>query len=117
MSQSNESSTELENPNNKTFKRLNKNRFIILINCFLLLFFSKLIRVRLMRRPQELSSKKPVSVFRNVFQVKKNQEPIDPRFNSAFGEYKPEFFRKRYSFINDLRMREKEVFYSLCPIK
>ena len=61
-------------------------------------------------RPQELTSKKPVSVFRNLFQVKKKEEPIDPRFNSAFGEYKPEFFRKRYSFINDLRIKEKEVF-------
>ncbi len=57
-------------------------------------------------RPQELSSKKPF--YRNSFQLKK-KEVIDPRFNSAFGEYKPEFFRKRYGFINDMRIKEKEV--------
>jgi ribosomal RNA-processing protein 36 len=68
----------------KDFKRLNKNR------------------------PQEISSKKRVSSFRNVFQVKKT-EFIDPRFNSAFGEYKPEFFRKRYSFIHEMRIKEKDV--------
>jgi ribosomal RNA-processing protein 36 len=68
----------------KTFTRLNKNR------------------------PQELSSKKPCSTYRNIFQVKK-RECIDPRFSSAFGEYKPELFRKSYSFINDIRQREKEV--------
>ena len=70
----------------KDFKRLNKNR------------------------PQEISSKKRVSSFRNVFQVKK-KEFIDPRFNSAFGEYKPEFFRKRYTFINEIRVKEKDVMH------
>jgi ribosomal RNA-processing protein 36 len=73
-----------QSSSSKTFTRLNKNR------------------------PQELSSKKPVSIYRNIFQVKK-KEVIDPRFNSAFGEYKPEFFRKRYGFINDMRIKEKEV--------
>ncbi len=68
----------------KTFTRLNKNR------------------------PQELSSKRPVSTFRNILPVKK-QEFIDPRFSSAFGEYKPDRFRKSYSFINDMRMKEKEA--------
>lgn len=68
----------------KLFKRLNKNR------------------------PQELSSKRPVSTYRQVFQATK-KESIDPRFNSAFGEYKPEFFRKSYSFINDIRTNEKKV--------
>ena len=62
----------------------------------------------MMIRPQELSSKRPVSTFRNIFQAKK-REVIDPRFNSAFGEYKPEFFRKRYGFINEMRQRDKEV--------
>lgn len=69
----------------KSFKRLNKNR------------------------PQELTSKKPVSTFRNIFQVHK-KEPIDPRFNSAIGVYKPEVFRKRYGFVNDMRLNEKQVF-------
>ncbi len=59
-------------------------------------------------RPQEISSKRPVTTFRNIFQVKK-REIIDPRFNSAYGEYKPELFRKSYGFINDIRKREIEV--------
>lgn len=69
----------------KNFKRLNKNR------------------------PQELTSKKPVSIFRNVFQVSK-KEYIDPRFNPAIGEYKPEVFRKSYGFVNEMRLNEKQVF-------
>ncbi len=78
-------SEEQENRNkDKNFKRLNKNR------------------------PQEISSKKRVSSFRSIFQAKK-QEFIDPRFNSAFGEYQPEFFRKRYSFVHEMRIKEKEV--------
>ena len=60
-------------------------------------------------RPQEMSSKRPVSFFRNVFQTKTKHEAIDPRFSSAFGEYKPELFRKSYSFIHDLRHKEKDV--------
>lgn len=58
-------------------------------------------------RPQELSSKKPTSMFRKIVPVKK-QEFIDPRFSSAFGEYKPELFRKSYSFVHDMRLSEKE---------
>ena len=37
------------------------------------------------------------------------KESIDPRFSSAFGEYRPEAFRKQYGFINDLRLKEKQV--------
>ncbi len=68
----------------KTFSRLNKNR------------------------PQELSSKRPVSTFRSILPVKK-QECIDPRFSSAFGEYQPDRFRQSYGFIHELRMKEKEA--------
>lgn len=58
----------------------------------------------------EISSKKPVSSFRNVFQVKKNAKTsIDPRFNPAMGEYKPEMFRKNFSFVNDIRKNELKV--------
>jgi ribosomal RNA-processing protein 36 len=59
-------------------------------------------------RPRELSSKKPVSKFRNIFQAKK-REFIDPRFSSAMGEYRPEVFRKQYAFVNDMRKRDVEV--------
>lgn len=72
----------MKNGKGKSFKRLNKNR------------------------PQEVSSKKPASVFRPVFQTQKI-ERIDPRFSNAFGEYKPEFFTKSYGFIDE--MRENEV--------
>lgn len=62
------------------------------------------------KRPIEMSSKKPVSTFRNVFNVKKNpRSTIDPRFNPAMGEYKPELFRKNYSFVNDMRKNELKV--------
>ena len=57
-------------------------------------------------RPQEVSSKKPTTLFRPVFHTQK-VERIDPRFSNAFGEYKPEFFSKSYGFINN--MRENEV--------
>lgn len=84
MSQESKQTPESEKEAPKLFTRLNKNR------------------------PQEISSKKRVSIHRNVFQAKK-REPIDPRFSQAIGEYKPEVFRKRYGFINDMRKSEKEV--------
>ena len=59
-------------------------------------------------RPREESAKKPVSSLRQIFTPIKH-DIIDPRFNSAFGEYKPEAFRKQYDFINDIRINEKEV--------
>ncbi len=62
-------------------------------------------------RPREISSKKPVSKFRNIFQVKK-QELIDPRFSAAMGEYRPEVFRKQYGFVNDMRKRDLDVNWS-----
>ena len=68
----------------KSFGRLNKNR------------------------PREITSKRPISSFRSIMPVKK-QEFIDPRFSSAFGEYQPERFRKSYGFINDIRMNETDV--------
>jgi ribosomal RNA-processing protein 36 len=59
-------------------------------------------------RPREISSKKPVTKFRNIFQAPR-QEFIDPRFSSAMGEYRPEVFRKQYSFVNDMRKRDVDV--------
>ena len=76
--------------NSKSFKRLNHNR------------------------PREISSKKPVTMFRNIFQVRK-QEFVDPRFSAAMGEYRPEVFRKQYSFVTDMRKREIEVIFFLQP--
>ncbi len=70
-----------------SFKRLNKNR------------------------PREMSSKRPVSTFRPIFSQKsvKKHKSVDPRFDTKFGEYQPDFFRKNYSFVNDIRKNEKDV--------
>ncbi|XP_044284937.1 ribosomal RNA processing protein 36 homolog isoform X2 [Varanus komodoensis] len=59
-------------------------------------------------RPLEISAKKPVPFLRQVVPVKK-KVPRDPRFDDLSGEYKPEVFEKTYSFLNDLRKKEKEV--------
>ncbi|CAH8252086.1 unnamed protein product [Arabidopsis lyrata] len=48
-------------------------------------------------RPMELSSKKPVSRYREVVQVPK-KEVRDPRFNQLGGTLDVEGFRKRYNF-------------------
>jgi ribosomal RNA-processing protein 36 len=71
----------------QSYKRLNKNR------------------------PREMSSKRPVTTLRQVFSDKKvkKREVVDPRFEAAYGEYEPDFFRKNYAFINDIRKNEKEV--------
>ncbi|KAF7252353.1 hypothetical protein EYD10_02281, partial [Varanus komodoensis] len=58
--------------------------------------------------PLEISAKKPVPFLRQVVPVKK-KVPRDPRFDDLSGEYKPEVFEKTYSFLNDLRKKEKEV--------
>nr|XP_060610440.1 ribosomal RNA processing protein 36 homolog [Anolis sagrei ordinatus]XP_060610441.1 ribosomal RNA processing protein 36 homolog [Anolis sagrei ordinatus]XP_060610442.1 ribosomal RNA processing protein 36 homolog [Anolis sagrei ordinatus] len=59
-------------------------------------------------RPLEISAKKPVSFLRQVVPVKK-KVPRDPRFDDLSGEYKPEVFEKTYSFLNDIRKKEKEI--------
>jgi len=46
----------------------------------------------------------------------KKKEAIDPRFNSSFGEYKSDLFRKRFGFINDMRIKEKEEVFFLFSI-
>ena len=79
-----ESEKTMSSSKSRTFKRLNKNR------------------------PQEVSSKKPASLFRPIFQTQKH-ERIDPRFSNAFGEYKPDFFSKTYGFINDMRENETKI--------
>uniref|UniRef100_A0A1J3H818 rRNA biogenesis protein RRP36 n=1 Tax=Noccaea caerulescens TaxID=107243 RepID=A0A1J3H818_NOCCA len=48
-------------------------------------------------RPMELSSKRPVSRYREVIQVPK-KVVRDPRFDSLSGNVDTEGFRKRYSF-------------------
>ncbi|KAG9338068.1 hypothetical protein JZ751_027144 [Albula glossodonta] len=59
-------------------------------------------------RPMEISAKKRVPFLRQVVPVKK---PVlrDPRFDDLSGEYKPEIFEKTYSFIHDIKKKEKKV--------
>ncbi|CAE1267252.1 RRP36 [Acanthosepion pharaonis] len=59
-------------------------------------------------RPMEMSSKKPVSRHRNVIPVPK-KIIRDPRFDNLSGEYNEQFFQKAYSFIDDVKEKEKRI--------
>ncbi|KPP78403.1 hypothetical protein Z043_102096 [Scleropages formosus] len=59
-------------------------------------------------RPMEISSKKPAPFLRQVVPVKKKLLR-DPRFDNLSGEFKPEIFEKTYSFLNDVKQKEKMV--------
>mmetsp|Transcript_14762 Transcript_14762/g.26002 ORF Transcript_14762/g.26002 Transcript_14762/m.26002 type:complete len:274 (-) Transcript_14762:345-1166(-) len=50
--------------------------------------------------PQEISSKRPVSRFREVIQVSKKTGK-DPRFSEEAGRLNDDAFRKRYKFLYD----------------
>lgn len=72
-------------------------------------------------RPREISSKKPVSRFREVVQVKK-YIPRDPRFDNLCGMYNPKKFKRNYGFINeikenDIKELKKELTESKDPKK
>ncbi|KAK6758016.1 hypothetical protein RB195_015686 [Necator americanus] len=58
-------------------------------------------------RPKEISSKKPVSTFRPVYQniTKKKR---DPRFDSRAGEFKERCFDDNYHFLEELKKEERE---------
>ncbi|KAH0659497.1 ribosomal RNA processing protein 36 homolog [Solanum tuberosum] len=59
-------------------------------------------------RPMEMSSKKPVSRFREIIQVPK-KSTRDPRFESLNGQVDEEGFKKRYNFLyEDNLPAEKE---------
>uniref|UniRef100_A0A0K0DDG3 rRNA biogenesis protein RRP36 n=1 Tax=Angiostrongylus cantonensis TaxID=6313 RepID=A0A0K0DDG3_ANGCA len=60
-------------------------------------------------RPKEITSKKPVSIFRPVYQnMKTIKRKRDPRFDSRAGLYKERCFEDNYSFLDDLRKYERE---------
>ncbi|KAI4498899.1 hypothetical protein M0802_006074 [Mischocyttarus mexicanus] len=59
-------------------------------------------------RPREMSTKKQVSRFREVIQVKKNR-PRDPRFDSLCGDFNEKAFQNAYSFINEIKMNNLET--------
>ncbi|NXU52237.1 RRP36 protein, partial [Turnix velox] len=58
--------------------------------------------------PLEISAKKPVPFLRRVIPVTKKVRR-DPRFDDLSGEYNPEIFMKTYSFLDDIKKREKEM--------
>ncbi|WKY13989.1 hypothetical protein Q1695_004652 [Nippostrongylus brasiliensis] len=58
-------------------------------------------------RPKEISSKKPVSVFRPIYQDKKGRKR-DPRFDTRAGEFKERCFEDNYQFLDELRKQERE---------
>lgn len=57
-------------------------------------------------KPNEVSSKKPVSVLRQTF-APIRPKPVDPRFNRAFGEFNEESFKHSYGFIKEIQERER----------
>ncbi|VDM98323.1 unnamed protein product [Thelazia callipaeda] len=62
------------------------------------------------KRPREVSSKIPVSKFRNVFQNEKLGRPIlDPRFDDRCGEFNDYIYHNNYDFLNDIRQQEKKI--------
>lgn len=58
-------------------------------------------------RPMEMSSKKPVKHSKDGAQVKKKMTR-DPRFDDLSGEFNEHYFKSNYSFLFDIKAREKE---------
>lgn len=58
-------------------------------------------------QPLEMSSKRPVHKVKNVMNAKKRVFR-DPRFDDLSGSFKEETFEKNYSFIKDIKKRERE---------
>lgn len=57
-----------------------------------------------------MSSKKPVSRFREVVLTqKKKEEACDPRFDERAGKLNNDLFKKSFSFIEEMKEREKHL--------
>ena len=57
-----------------------------------------------------MSSNKPVSRFREVIHVPKAESTTrDPRFNEKAGHLNLDLFKKTYSFVDDMKKKEREV--------
>ncbi|XP_046686010.1 ribosomal RNA processing protein 36 homolog isoform X1 [Homalodisca vitripennis] len=61
-------------------------------------------------RPREESSKKRVPLLRDVVTIKKDSIR-DPRFDSLCGDFNETAFKNAYSFIKDIKQKEKEDLY------
>ncbi|XP_060077896.1 ribosomal RNA processing protein 36 homolog [Ylistrum balloti] len=58
-------------------------------------------------RPMEISSKRRVPAVREVIPVKKKINR-DPRFDDLSGDFREDLFNKSYSFLKDIKIRERE---------
>lgn len=59
-------------------------------------------------RPTEVSSKRPVSVFREVIPNLK-KKAIDPRFDRSFGSFNEDLYGKSYKFLGEIQEGETEM--------
>jgi len=59
-------------------------------------------------RPMEISSKKPVSRYREVIEVKKKKSR-DPRFDNLSGKYNEDLFKKSYKFLSEMEDNEMNM--------
>lgn len=57
-------------------------------------------------RPREMSSRKPVPVFRDIFQVSK-KHVRDPRFDDLSGTFDKEEFERNFEWIEEIKCKEK----------
>lgn len=55
-------------------------------------------------RPLELSSRRQVSRFKNVVEVKK-KKVLDPRFDATAGRLNDDLFAKSYAFLDEYKVR------------
>jgi ribosomal RNA-processing protein 36 len=58
-----------------------------------------------------MSSKRPVSRFREVVPVAKDsrREIRDPRFEETAGQLNSDLFKKSYAFVDELKKKEKQL--------
>ena len=58
-----------------------------------------------------MSSKRPVSRFREVVPIAKNRQKVmrDPRFEESAGQLNPDLFKKSYAFVDELKKKEKQL--------
>ena len=58
-----------------------------------------------------MSSKRPVSRFREVVPVAKDRqrEMRDPRFEETAGQLNSDLFKKSYAFVDELKKKEKQL--------
>ncbi|XP_052769087.1 ribosomal RNA processing protein 36 homolog isoform X2 [Mya arenaria] len=59
-------------------------------------------------RPMEISAKRKVPLLRH-HDVPKEKVRRDPRFDDLSGEFKDEHFQRNFSFLSDVKAREKQL--------